>query len=56
MITEHLIQLHKILSLMIKDKRISLVERNSILSKAGLYYRGNSEWYDDNGTKYTLKE
>jgi hypothetical protein len=56
MISEHLIQLHKILSLMVKDKRISLIERNSILSKAGLYYRDNSEWHDDNGVIYNLED
>lgn len=41
---------------MVKDKRISLTERNLTLSKAGLYYRGNSEWFDDNGVRYNLKD
>lgn len=56
MVTIDKIRLHNILSIMVKDNKISLIERNSILSKAGLYYQGNSEWYDDNGTKYILKE
>jgi len=54
MIPEHLMKLHKILSIMVKEDRITLTDRNSILAKAGLHYLGASKWQDENSRIYTL--
>jgi hypothetical protein len=56
MIPAHLMKLHKILSIMVKEDRITLTDRNSMLAKAGLHYLGASNWQDEKGTIYTLTD
>ena len=56
MIPVHLMKLHEILSIMVKEDRITLTDRNSILAKAGLHHRGDSTWQDEEGATYTLED
>ena len=56
MIPAHLIKLYDILTLMVKEDRITLTDRNSMLAKAGLHCLGASKWKDEKGAIYTLKD
>ena len=51
----HLIRLHEILTLMVKNGDLSVTERDDILRKAGLHYLIEGCWEDNDGTVYTLK-
>jgi hypothetical protein len=51
----NLIELHKILSLMVKEGKLLSTEKNSILIKAGLFHIKESQWKDEEGSIYTLK-
>lgn len=51
----HLIRLHEILTLMVKNGNLSVTERDDILRKAGLHYLIEGCWEDNDGVIYTLK-
>lgn len=52
----HLIELHHILSLMVRSEKISVDEKNQLLYKAGLSQISETEWVGDNNTIYKFNE